>query len=168
MSSKLNRALFLACLLSVPLLASAQVASQDYSHTVRTMLNIDAELALMNEQKRLQEAQGHSTSAAPFVTPGFSQATSASPEVAKVEEKPAEPVVEKKMVSLQLLGIFGLGDKLFADVDIDNSRVRFQRGKASPISATSDVGYRLVSINVPCVLLTKGTDKVQLCLEARK
>lgn len=123
----------------------------DAAKSVNEMLRIDAERAILTEQKMLAEAQGRLGGAPILGGPGnvnFNGST-ATPEV-----EPTKPVVIP--VRMEVLGIFGLGDNLLADVAIDNSRLRFKRGQSAPLGASADYPYRLVSINVPCVKIAEA------------
>ena len=114
-------------------------------NSVHIMLGIDAERAIISEQKMLAEAQAKLT--LPAANIPFQQPSPVANEQ-EVDESPKAVVVP---VRIELLGIFGLGSNLLADVMIDNARVRFKRGNSLPLGASSDFAYRLVAINVPCV-----------------
>lgn len=124
----------------------------DVAKSVNEMLRIDADRAILTEQKMLAEAQGR-LGGAPIVGGGPSNmnfnGSTAAPEV-----EPPKPVVIP--VRMEVLGIFGIGNNLLADVAIDNSRVRFKRGQSAPLGAGADFPYRLVSINVPCVKIAEA------------
>jgi hypothetical protein len=116
------------------------------SQTVNDMLRIDAERAQLMEQKMLAEAQGRTGGPALLggILPGGAQAP--------VVEQP-KPIPAPTPVRLEVLGIFGLGENLLADVAIDNTRVRFKRGQSLPLGAGPDFPYQLISIKIPCVKL---------------
>lgn len=130
----------------------ANTGGVDVAQTVNEMLQIDAERAVLTEQKMLAEAQGRL---------GGSPVLGGVPGGANFAGSPAAPQVEAPKpvivpVRMEVLGIFGLGDNLLADVAIDNSRVRFKRGQPFPLGASSDYPYRLVSIKVPCVKIAEA------------
>lgn len=85
---------------------------------------IDAAVAHKYEQDRLFAAMGKkstpvvATKAAPVIQP------IQAPEPKPVQASTVEVVKEKPPV---ILGIFGINDNLFADVQIDSERVRFQK-----------------------------------------
>lgn len=130
----------------------------DVPRTVSQMLEIDANRALMNEQRLLLEEQRKG---------GFGRLPGASGEtVVQKEEKPADPpkAVEPP-VRIDLLGIFGIGKDLQADVEINGNRYRYVRGYELPVGAGDDFRYRLVRIDIPCVLLGEvGGAGHKICL----
>lgn len=122
------------------------------AQTVNEMLRIDADRAILTEQKMLAEAQGR-FGGSPILSGGLGSANLNSDTVAP-EVEPTKPMIIP--VRMEVLGIFGLGDNLLADVAIDNSRVRFKRGQSVPLGANSDYPYRLISIKVPCVKIAEA------------
>lgn len=158
-----NRVQVMALTLSALVVAGAQATEApiattapmaEVSQTVNQMLQIDAERALMAEQKMLSDAasrMGGLPSGRNSVTaPTASSAHSAEEQA----EEPPKPVLPQ--VSMELLGIFGIGNNLMADLEIGGNRVRFKRGQALPIGASSDYQFRLVAINVPCVKIAQS------------
>ncbi|MGP5477575.1 hypothetical protein [Pseudomonas helleri] len=115
------------------------------ANTVNEMLRIDADRAIISEKKMLMEAQSRFAG---------NQGSNNIPEQNKVaqEETPKEDL--SSPVKMEVLGIFGLGENLLVDMSIDNYRVRFKRGISTPLGASADFPYRLVSINVPCVKIS--------------
>jgi hypothetical protein len=129
---------------------AVNTSAVDVAQSVNEMLRIDADRAILTEKKMLAEAQGR-LGGSPVLggTPGGNTAiNTVTPEV----EAPKTVVVPVRM---EVLGIFGLGDNLLADVAIDNSKVRFKRGQSVPLGAGSNYPYRLVSINIPCVKIVE-------------
>lgn len=128
------------------------------SQTVNDMLRIDAERAQLAEQKMLAEAQ--SRLGGPMLG-GFHQGMSQTQVVEEQKPTPAPP----PPVRLEVLGIFGLGENLLADIAIDNARVRFKRGQSSPLGSGPDFPFQLVSIKIPCVkLVDANKDEHNVCL----
>lgn len=123
----------------------------EVAQTVSEMLRIDAERAIITEQKMLAEAQGR-LGGSPVLLgiPGGANVTSNT--LTPVAEASAPVVVPVRM---EVLGIFGLGDNLLADVAIDGTRVRFKRGQSAPLGVSDSYPYRLVSIKVPCVKIAE-------------
>lgn len=117
------------------------------SQTVNDMLRIDAERAQLTEQRMLADAQ--SRLGGPTMLGGILPGGAPAQLAEQPKQTPPPPPVR-----LEVLGIFGLGENLLADVAIDNTRVRFKRGQSSPLGAGSDFPYQLVSIKIPCVKLT--------------
>ena len=116
------------------------------SQTVNDMLRIDAERAQLSEQKMLSEAKSRHSGTA--ILGGI------LPSAAQVQQvETPKPIPAPPPVRFEVLGIFGLGENLLADVAIDNARVRFKRGQSSPLGAGADFPYQLISIKVPCVKL---------------
>lgn len=117
------------------------------SQTVNDMLRIDSERARLAEQKMLAEAQSRLGGNA--ITGGILPSGTQAQVVEQPKPAPAPPLP----IRLEVLGIFGLGENLLADVAIDNDRVRFKRGQSSPLGAGPDYPFKLVYIKVPCVNL---------------
>lgn len=117
------------------------------SQTVSEMIRIDAERALKAEKKMLADSEarmgGQTVTALGSATGGALESASDKP------ESPPEPIVVP--VTLEVLGIFGLGHNLMADVAINGSRVRFKRGQLHPVGVAPSFPYTLVSIKTPCV-----------------
>jgi hypothetical protein len=124
--------------------------SNDVPATVNEMLAIDANRALMSEQRLLLEEQRKG---------GYDRiigkSDGAPAEVKSVEtpkpEEPPKPV--ERPVQIEVMGVFGIGKDLQADVEIAGIRYRFVRGFELPMGASDGFRYRLVSIQTPCVLL---------------
>lgn len=126
--------------------ASAGVATS-VSQTVNEMILIDAERALKAEKKMLADAEarldGQSVTGQAPITSAISEIASENP------EEPQQPTVVP--VTVEVLGIFGLGHSLMADVAINGSRVRFKRGQLYPLGVAPGYPFKLVSIKTPCV-----------------
>lgn len=139
----------------------------ELAKTVGDMLLIDAALAHKFEENRLIAAMGKKTTppaitpVAPIMKPLQPPETEAVAVQPKLDH--TEEVIRDS--SVILLGIFGVNDNLYVDVQIDNERVRYQRGRSSPISGNPKSKYRLAGINSPCIELIKGTEKKSFCLE---
>ena len=138
--------------------ASAGIAPS-VSQTVNEMIVIDAERALKAEKKMLADAEARLDGQA---VPGQGPMTgSISGVVSENPEEPPLPTVAP--VTLEVLGIFGLGHSLMADVAINGSRVRFKRGQLHPLGVAPRYPFTLVSIKTPCV---KVLDSVKTEYEA--
>ena len=153
----------------VLLVICATASASDYlpietsgmAESVNDMLRLDAERAIITEQKMLSEVKnrlgGVSTSAIGTASPTPMESASTP------NSDNAEPVAAP--VRIEVLGIFGIGENLLADVAIDNAKVRFKRGQPNPLGAGRDYPYRLISINVPCVKISGPDRAVQnVCL----
>jgi len=122
-------------------------ADPSVSQTVNEMIRIDAERALKAEKKMLADADARMGGQA---VPVLGAATGGALESAlDTPEVPQEPIAVP--VTLEVLGIFGLGHNLMADVAINGSRVRFKRGQLHPVGVAPGFPYTLVSIKTPCV-----------------
>lgn len=133
----------------------------DATNSVNEMLRIDAQRAIITEQKMLAEAEGRLGGGPIFGVGQNNVGLSGSATIPEV--KPTKPVAIP--VRMEVLGIFGLGEKLFADVAIDNVRVRFKSGQSFPLGISTSFPYRLVSINVPCIKIAEANKTVHnICL----
>lgn len=138
-----------------------QDAMLDVSGSVGHMLALDAERAMTTESIALLDSR---RKLAAMNSGSSSQQSTPSAAAPAPQPDPVPVVAPERPVQMALLGIFGLGDNLQADVDIGGSRVRFQRGRPYPLGS-SDFPYRLVAIKVPCVLLSKADkSEVSVCL----
>lgn len=130
----------------------ASMAGDPVNASVGQMLAIDAQRALVMEQKMLDAANA-TKGGAVVQGAAFDVAPTAAP----------EPVAPQLPITLD--GIFGIGNSLMADVMIGNTRVRYQRGKALPVGVPPGFPYQLVSIDVPCVKLRNTSNVEQtICL----
>lgn|GEM_PF-6723582 len=150
----------ISCGVSANEIATASVGvAPSVSQTVNEMIVIDAERALKAEKKMLADAEarldGQAVPGQGPITGAISGVTSENP-----EESP-QPTVAP--VTLEVLGIFGLGHSLMADVAINGSRVRFKRGQLHPLGVAPGYPFTLVSIKTPCV---KVVDSVKTEHEA--
>lgn len=161
-----NRMHLTAFALALSICGALQASERNAPHevsygvpqSVSEMLRIDAERALLTEQKMLAEAQ--SKFGGGTLTNGILPGAEPVQEVEQPKTAPLTPPVR-----LEVLGIFGLGDSLLADVAIDNARVRFKRGKRFPLGAGANFPYQLVSIKIPCVkLIDAGKTEHNVCL----
>lgn len=137
--------------------------------TVQELLQLDAETALNNERQRYlksvdkQQTTTHvvPTSAeltvAPITTAAAAPTPPTAPEPIKPEADPED--------HLSLLSIFGVGNQLRADVDINGHQVRFLAGRPMPIAGPPVAGYRLVSFKTPCVVLANARTSRKLCIQ---
>jgi len=138
----------LLMLLMVPLLLAPQSAPATTSPamesgqvTVRELMRLESELALDNARRRRQ-------------SPGAAPAAAGS-----VAPKPGENE------NLRLVGIYGVGKRLFAEVRSAANSYLFLNGHNLPIGhvAASDT-YRLKQLAGSCVRLERGGKETVLCL----
>jgi hypothetical protein len=147
--------------------AESTAASDSYvtvGKSVSDMLVIESALALKAQQARELEAMGVKPEAAnslpvnllpqPLMEP--SHKVSGEDTSAKANDAPA------------VLGIFGTGVNLFADVSIDNQRIRFQAGQKAPLGFGSSSPYKLVKIKSPCVSFSTKGGLQTLCIDGKK
>ncbi|EPG9766454.1 hypothetical protein M0K88_004698 [Escherichia coli] len=134
--------------------------------TVQELLVIDARMAMQQLRKRELEASGQSRAGQ---SPQASIAKGESlpqpllgANAGAEQQKPAAP---KPIVKPKLEGIFGLGDRLFADVEFDGQKVRFQRGQKYPVGMGTSFPYQLVSIAAPCVKVQGKGSTETLCID---
>ncbi|MGO4801194.1 hypothetical protein ACEN2T_18090 [Pseudomonas sp. W22_MBD1_FP4] len=134
------------CVFADPDSFSSSAAGVVVPRTVEQMLAIDAQRALINEQRLLLEEQRKG---------GYGRLSSnpetqmASQEGKKEAQKKPEPPVQ-----IDLLGIFGVGNVLQADIEINGSRYRYKKGFELPVGAGDDFRFRLVNISAPCISLS--------------
>lgn len=128
--------------------------------TVRTMLDLDAELALRNEHERFTSVTEGKNTTSVDVSPSPESGVAPA-----AQPTPTEAITHQ--VNPVLLGIFGIGDTLFADVEIDNQRVRFQKGQSQALGVSHEFPFRLVRIDIPCVTIRDQTGTYKTCLAGR-
>lgn len=129
--------------------------------SVLEMIRIDAELGLLNEQKRLSEvlAAGKAAPAAETVAVESTQPADAPAAEGLTASEPAEPP------TVQLVSIFGTPGRLFVDVQVSGGRVRFAQGSEAPLGMPDAFPYRLAWIRPPCALLkVVGAQETKVCL----
>ena len=141
----------------------------ELAKTVGQMLLIDAAVANKFEEDRLLSVMGKKNNnseklgAVPMKTAPIMQPIGATDTTTTTTPiiKPAEI----KTLPPMLLGIFGIGNNLYTDVQIDSERVRYQSGHLNPVSGNPKTSYKLVNISVPCITLMKNKTSVLICLE---
>jgi len=158
-------ALFFLCIAAGAQAAEAQVGGPDttfeVAKTVKQMISIDAARAIAVEQRLLQEEKNK-------LSKTQSGVSAEGENVAPVELKsPAATQVAaiQAAVRMELIGIFGIGESLKADIEIQGVQYRFVRGFTLPEGASNSFAYRLVSIKPPCATLHDSSGKTnELCL----
>lgn len=164
-SKKCAVGLWFLCIATGAQAADSQVVGSDatfeVAKTVNQMIAIDAARAIAIEQRLLQEEKNKlSKTQAGISVEGENVApveakTSAAPQTAAIPEA----------VRMELIGIFGIGKSLKADIEIQGNRYRFVRGYTLPEGASNSFAYRLVSIKPPCATLHDASGKTnELCL----
>src|SRR5690606_10108739 len=122
--------------------AADREASNDYV-TVRELMRMENEYALRAARERIHPA--HNTNAAAVVRGSM---TSSAPEAPR------------------LVGIFGVGKRLFAEVRAGSQAWLFLKGHRQPVGYTAvSVPYRLRDIAGACVRLDKQGEETVLCLD---
>ncbi|MDZ5605288.1 hypothetical protein SJI00_21165 [Pseudomonas sp. RP23018S] len=111
------------------------------------MIVIDAERALRAEKKMLADAEARMDSQSSPIKETPDAVGKESPAVGV--DDPAQPQVPP--FNMEVLGIFGLGNSLMADVSINGSQVRYKRGQTQPVGSASGFPFQLVRIKLPCV-----------------
>lgn len=116
--------------------------------TVRDLMQLDAELAL--EAARRRRLAGASDGA-PGSTPRVDQTGAA------------------RAAALRLIGIYGVGKRLFAEVRAGENGLLFMKGQPNPIGYGNDPdGYRLRALEGRCIHLVRHAEETRLCLSGRK
>ena len=148
--------------LAVPLSALAQngvagagvdVASlsQPVPQTVQELLELDAQRALDEENRKAQTGKGGS---AQLAASGPPAAHAAKP------DPDATPVVAPP----RLLAITGVGRQLTVMVDQAGRRAHYRAGHAEPVAGV-DLGLRLQAVSQPCAtFVDQSQDVVTYCL----
>lgn len=146
---------------------SAVDMKPELAKTVGQMLMIDAAIAHKFEEDRMLAAMGKKNVTTPSSPPPQIikplQSSEVVPVVANADAAKKEEVA--KETPLILLGIFGVNENLYVDIQIDNERVRYQRGHSNPIAGNLKSKYQLVSVKAPCIELMKDASKTLVCLE---
>lgn len=139
--------LLLSALTLFPVAAEATSAlpSAGESLTVRELMRLDTELAL--EAARRRRAQ---VSAAGLPATGGA---------------PRADAAHAGSDTLRLVGIYGVGQRLFAEVRDGGHRLLFLRGHVSPVGRNAEVeGLRLKAMAGSCVHLQRHEEETVLCL----
>lgn len=155
------------CLVALGVCASAnaQTAQIDQMNTVLDMIGIDSHIALINERKRLEDAlktDGEDETNQVAVIAQRQADQEVDDEAAKslIVEKAPEVVED----TVELIGIFGLEHELYADVLVNDSRVRFKQGSSRAERQNASFPYRLKFIAPPCAKLINEGKEVSVCL----
>lgn len=170
----LNKCKYLFCVTLI--MASSTVASEEVKakpaieNTVLQMIMFESSLAMKAEEDRVAVAMGLKAKEAPA-------ATKVAPSAAALQQQPIiednnakastvkKESPEKDKSKIEVLGIFGLNENLFADLRIDTERVRFKSGLSAPIKGGAASGVSLVSIKVPCVTISRSDKRETVCID---
>lgn len=117
---------------------------------IKQMLAIESARAKLVMQDQLIDAQRRT--GIKLQRAQASDCPVAPPEPAEGAHAPAK-AISVPPTQVEVVGIFGLGDNLFADVQFNGRAVRYQRGQALALGATTEFPYQLVKIQSPCVTL---------------
>jgi len=133
--------------------------------TVMSMLESETKIAAIEQMQRERKALGQvPVSAAPVFSSGVKSAPIMTPPdteaVAKKSEQPKPKVKDAKV-----LGIFGLGESLTANVRIDGVTLQFRRGSRYPIGYSDNSPYTLISIKTPCVKYADNGVAQTVCID---
>lgn len=126
-------------------------------NSVLEMIDIDNQIALMNERKRLADALKKDEDSTPATTSPAPAAHIVTSETDGEADTPPADTVE-------LVGIYGLEHQLYADVLINNTRIRFKQGAARAERQGASFPYRLKFIAPPCASLVKAGEAISVCL----
>ncbi|WP_153785352.1 hypothetical protein [Pseudomonas sp. EMN2] len=114
--------------------------------TVGEMLKLDAARALATEQRLHREEERR--------LGVLNQIVFATEAAEQEESKDGKPqVVVEPPAAIDVLGIFGVENKLMADVEINGTRYRYLSGRSFPLGASDGFRFKLVKIHTPCVSL---------------
>lgn len=133
--------------------------------TVQELMILDAGTAANIERQRYLASSGkqHTSTAAPVaVQPAMTPVASEPEAKPTADESTSEAPVEDQLV---LLGIFGFGHQLRAEVSINGQRVLFEAGRSAPISGAQDTGYKLISLKTPCAVLANSGSNKNVCIK---
>lgn len=148
--------------LAAPLSVSAQIGvvgagvdvaslSQLVPQTVQELLELDAQRALDEENRKAQTGKGGGAHLAASGTPA-PQAAKPDPDATSVVAPP------------RLLAITGVGKQLTVMVDQAGRRAHYRSGQAEPVAGV-DLGLRLQAVSQPCAsFVDQSQDVVTYCL----
>lgn len=123
--------------------------------SVMSMVQSETRIAVFEQLQRERKALGQ---------PSMPLGATAAP-VEPIVTEPKQVAETQKPTVREVVGIWGLGDNLSADVRIDGKTLRFQRGTRHPLGYGPGSGYTLVSIKTPCVTyVEKGTVR-KVCVD---
>jgi len=127
----------------VPLLEMEQ-------YTVRELMRLDAERAL--EVAKQQRGRAAGAGVRPHAGPAAQSATANGRNTGGAE-------------TLRLAGIYGVGERLTAEVHAGPQVLLFRKGRAHPVGYAADRWpYRLEQLAGACVNLHTADEKTVLCL----
>lgn len=132
--------------------------------SVMSMLQSETKIAVIEQLERERKATGRQpvTSSSPAVH----QEPRIEPPIVKAPESQTEST-KPKVSTAEVMGIWGLGDRLMADVRIDGQTLRFQRGSRYPQGYGAGSPYTLISILTPCVKYSEKGVARTLCIDNR-
>ncbi|MCO8166175.1 hypothetical protein NJC40_00055 [Pseudomonas sp. 21LCFQ02] len=167
MSSK--RITTFVCALALSMSVTAQELGSGQAQaiaTVQELLILDAGTAANIERQRHLASNGRQQAPTiPAAQPTMSPAAEAThPPLTPAEKETPAPAVEETADRVAVLGIFGFGKLLRAEVSINDQRVLFQDGRPAPISGALDTGYKLVKLKTPCVVLANSAGTTTACI----
>lgn len=125
--------------------ASTALATEQL--TVRELMRLDAELAL--EAARRKRGQGAESRSGGVIPSRITSEASAQQD------------------ALRLVGIYGVGKRLFAEVRLGERGLLFVSGQPFPVGHQNDRhGYRLKKLAGRCIELEHQSEETQLCLSS--
>lgn len=130
--------------------------------SVIAMLQSETEIAVIEQVERERKATGRQsiTSSSPAVHQEPRMEQLKAPDA---QTEPTKPAVS----TAEVMGIWGLGDRLMADVRINGQTLRFQRGSRYPQGYGAGSPYTLISILTPCVKYSEKGVARTLCIDNR-
>lgn len=126
--------------------------------SVMAMIQSETRIAMFEQQERERKVLGGP------VVPAVSQPSTKAEPIVKAPEENPQPT-KPKISTAEVVGIWGLGDRLLADVRIDGQTLRFQRGSRYPQGYGSGSPYTLVSIQTPCVTFADKGVARKVCID---
>ncbi len=156
-------ALVLVSVCAAPL-AYAEVSEDalvQVQSTVMDMLQSETKIAAIEQLERERKAMGLQITGVATPSVVGSQQPLMTPPDSSASAEPEKPKVKEARV----LGIWGLGDNLTADVRIEGKTLRFQRGVRYPRGYGADSPYTLIAIKTPCVKYAEQGVAQTLCID---
>lgn len=139
------------------------IAYTQTQNTVMEMAQRETRIAELEQLARERKAVGLQAVTSPPVASLTQQPVMTSPDDGQASLEPKQ--IAPKVKAVTVLGIFGLGTNLVADLRIDDRKIRFQRGYRYPLGEDSSSAYTLIYIKTPCVKYVDSGVTQTVCID---